>query len=87
MLDRTREVAPFPELTEEEKKEIEEEWADYVPDPLNISEEQWQKAREGLEEFIAWSIEEFGEPTAEEKAHAEAWWRRIEEHLTKDTRQ
>lgn len=65
--------------------DFDDEWADYVPEPLNISEEQRQKAREGLDRYIAEVIEEFGEPTAEEIARAEAWWRPIEEHLNRRT--
>lgn len=79
---------PFPVVTEEDKEEIRKEWADYVPEPiLVLSEEQKQELREERERYIAELIEKFGEPTAEEKAAAEAWWRPIEEHLTKNIRQ
>jgi hypothetical protein len=76
-------MSPYPPLTEEEKEELQEEWADYVPDPIVISEARKQEIREGREQYIAELIKEFGEPTAEEKARAEAWWRPIKEHLTK----
>jgi len=75
----------FPVLTEEEKEEWDREWADYVPDPIYISEERRKELREENQKYIAELIEEFGEPTAEEKARAEAWWRPIEEHLTKNS--
>ena len=74
-------------LTEEEKNEIREEWADYVPDPIIISEARKKELREENERYLAELIEEVGEPTAEEMARAEAWWRPIKEHLTKDIHQ
>ena len=74
----------YPPLTEEEKAELEKEWADYVPDPIVISEERKQELRVERERYIAELIEEFGEPTAEEMARAEAWWKPIKEHLTKN---
>ena len=75
----------FPVLTDEEKEELRKEWADYVPDPLVVlSEERKQELREERERYIAELIEEFGEPTAEENARAEAWWHPIREHLMKD---
>lgn len=77
----------FPVLTEEEKAEVDQEWADYVPEPVYISEERRQELREEHEKYIAELIEEFGEPTPEEIARAEEWWRPIEVHLTKDIRQ
>jgi len=67
--------------------DFDDEWADYVPEPIYISEERRQELREEHEKYIAELIEEFGEPTAEELARAEEWWRPIEEHLTKDIRQ
>lgn len=67
--------------------DFDDEWADYVPEPMCISEERKQELREEHERYIAELIEEFGEPTAEELARAEEWWRPIKEHLTKDIRQ
>ncbi len=73
-------------LTEEEKSEIRDEWADYVPDPIVISEARRKELREEHEKYIRELFEEAGEPTAEEMARAEAWWRPIEEHLNKNRR-
>lgn len=87
MCDGKEPAGRFPVLTEEEKADAAREWADYVPEPIYISEERRQELREEHEKYVAELIEEFGEPTAEEKARAEAWWRPIEEHLTKDIRQ
>ncbi len=58
-----------------------------MPDPIIISEAHKQKLREKHERCIAELFEEIGEPSEEEMASAEAWWRPIEEHLTKDIRQ
>ena len=77
-------ISLYPPLTEEEKEDLQKEWADYVPDPIVISEARKQEIREERERYIAELIEEFGEPTAEEKARAEAWWRPIKEHLEKN---
>ncbi|MCY4434589.1 MAG: hypothetical protein OXE45_13090 [bacterium] len=87
MLDRKDPMSAIPALTEEEKNEIREEWADYVPDPIIISEARKKELREENERYLAELIEEVGEPTAEEMARAEAWWRPIKEHLTKDIHQ
>ena len=48
-----------------------------------ISEECRQELQKELEIYLAELIEEVGEPTAEELARAEAWWRPIEQHLKK----
>ena len=61
-----------------------DEWADYVPDGIHISETRRRELREEHERYLAELIKEVGEPTAEEMARAEAWWRPIEEHLKKD---
>ena len=87
MLDRKDPMSAISALTEEEKNEIREEWADYVPDPIIISEARKKELREENERYLAELIEEVGEPTAEEMARAEAWWRPIKEHLTKDIHQ
>ena len=87
MRDGKEPKGPFPVLTEEEKEEVAREWADYVPEGIHISEERRKELREEHERYVAELIEEFGEPTAEERARAETWWRPIEEHLTKDLRQ
>ena len=42
-----------------------------------------QELQRELEIYLAELIEEVGEPTAEEMARAEAWWRPIERYLTK----
>ena len=84
MLDRKDPMSPYPPLTEEEKEELRKEWADYVPDPIIISEARKQEIREERDRQLAELIEKFGEPTAEEMARAEAWWHPIKEHLTKN---
>lgn len=61
------------------------EWDDYVPEGIFISEERRQELRREQERYLADLIEEVGEPTAEEMARAEAWWRPIEQHLMKGT--
>ena len=77
-------ISSYPPLTEEEKEELEKEWADYVPDPIVISEERRQELLEEHDRYIAELFEEIGEPSPEEMARAEAWWRPIEQHLTKN---
>ena len=64
---------------------LDDEWADYVPDPIVISEARRRELREEHERYIAELFEEIGEPSEEEMARAEAWWRPIEEHLTKNS--
>ena len=59
------------------------EWADYVPDPIVIPKARRQELREEARRYVEELIEEFGEPTAEELARSEAWWRPIAEHLNK----
>ena len=61
-----------------------DEWADYVPEGIHISETRKRELLEEQERYLDELIKEVGEPTAEEMARAEAWWRPIEEHLTKD---
>lgn len=61
-----------------------DEWADYVPEGIHFSEERQKELREEHERYIAELFEEIGEPSEEEMARAEAWWRPIEEHLTKN---
>ena len=85
MLDRKEPVSHIPALTEEEKEEIRKEWADYVPEGIHISEERKQELREEHERYIAELFDEIGEPSEEEMARAEAWWRPIEGHLTKNS--
>lgn len=63
------------------------EWDDYVPEGIFISEERRQELRREQERYLAELIEEVGEPTVEEMARAEAWWRPIEQHLMKGTTQ
>ncbi len=55
-----------------------------MPEGINISETRRRELREEHERYLDELIKEVGEPTAEEMAHAEAWWRPIEEHLRKD---
>ena len=66
--------------------EFEDEWADYVPDPIVISEARKQELRKELDRYLAELFEEIGEPSPEEMARAEAWWRPIEEHLNEKNR-
>ena len=75
---------PFPVLTDEEKEELRKEWADYVPEPIVISEARMQELRKEHDRYVAELIEEVGEPSPEEVARAEAWWRPIKEHLMKN---
>ncbi len=58
---------------------------DYEPEGIFISEERRQELRREQERYLAELIEEVGEPTAEEMARAEAWWRPIEQHLMKES--
>ena len=62
------------------------EWDDYVPDGIHISELERQRLHREHKKYVAELIEEVGEPTAEEMAQAEAWWRPINEHLQKSSR-
>lgn len=57
---------------------------DYVPEGIHISEERREELRIEHERYLAELFEEVGEPTTEEVARSEAWWRPIKEHLTKD---
>ena len=59
------------------------EWDDYLPEGILISEECQQELQRELEIYLAELVEEVGEPTPEEMARAEAWWRPIDQHLTK----
>ena len=83
-MDREGKTGPFPVLSEKEKEELAEEWADYVPEGIQISEKRKKELREEHERYITELFEEIGEPSEEEMARAEAWWRPIEEHLTKN---
>ena len=58
---------------------------DYIPDGIYISEARKQELRRETEIYLKELIEEFGEPTPEELARAEAWWRPIIQHLRKNT--
>lgn len=62
------------------------DWDDYVPDGIYISEAERQRLQLEHEKYVAELIEEVGEPTPEEMAQAEAWWRPIKEHLQKSSR-
>ena len=53
------------------------EWGDYVPDGIHIPEAERQRLHREQEKYLAELIEEFGEPTPEEMARAEAYWRPI----------
>ena len=59
------------------------EWDDYVPDGIHISEAERQRLRREHDKYLAELIAEVGEPTPEEMAEAEAWWRPIREHFSK----
>ena len=62
------------------------EWDDYVPEGIHISEAERQRLQREHETYVAELIEEVGEPTPEEMAQAEAYWRPIKEHLRKSSR-
>ncbi len=62
------------------------EWDDYVPEGIHISDAERQRLHREHEKYVAELIEEVGEPTPEEMAQAEAWWRPIKEHLQKGSR-
>ena len=86
VLDRSDLTAADRADAKPDDDEFEDEWADYVPDPIVISEARRKELREEHEKYIRELFEEVGEPTAEEMARAEAWWRPIEEHLNKNRR-
>lgn len=69
--------------TDGELHDDDSEWDDYVPDGIHISEEEMQRLQREHEKYLAELIEEFGEPTPEEMARAEAYWRPIKEHFRK----
>ncbi|MDE0269265.1 MAG: hypothetical protein OXI96_09610 [Acidimicrobiaceae bacterium] len=56
-----------------------------MPDGIFISEERRQELREESRRYLKELIEEVGEPSPDEMARAEAWWRPIEQHLKKST--
>ena len=62
------------------------EWDDYVPDGVHVSEAETQRLQREHEKYVTELIEEVGEPTSEEMAQAETWWRPIKEHLHKSAR-
>lgn len=62
------------------------DWDDYVPECIHVSEAERQRLKREHEKYVAELIEEVGEPTPEEMARAEAWWRPIGEHLHKSSR-
>ena len=62
------------------------EWDDYVPDGIHIAEAERQRLQREHERYVAELIEEVGEPTPEEMAQAEAYWRPIKEQLRKSAR-
>lgn len=75
---------PFLVLTEEDQKQLDKELADYVPEPIVISEVRMQELRKEHDRYLAELIAEVGEPSPEEVARAEAWWHPIKEHLMKN---
>ena len=80
MLDRTTPVTPNEADTHPDDDWV-EEWTNYVPDPIVISEERRQECREEFDRFLAEQIEEYGEPSPEEMAQSLAFWRSVDEHL------
>ena len=62
------------------------DWDDYVPEGIHISDAERQRLHREHEKYVAELIEEVGEPTPEEMARADAWWRPIKEHLQKSSR-
>ena len=84
MLDRATHADEKESALQSNERASRDEWADYVPEGIHISETRKSELREEHERYLAELIREVGEPTAEEMARAEAWWRPIEEHLTKD---
>lgn len=83
MLDRARHAGEPESALHAKERAFCDEWADYVPEEIHISETRRRELREEHERYLDELIREVGEPTAEEMARAEAWWRPIEEHLTK----
>lgn len=75
---------PFLVLTEEDQQQLDKELADYVPEPIVISEVRMQELRKEHDRYLAELIAEVGEPSPEEVARAEAWWHPIKEHLMKN---
>lgn len=59
------------------------DWDDYVPEGIQVSEEELQRLHTEHEKYVAELIAEVGEPTPEELERAEAFWRPIVEHLSK----
>ncbi len=84
MLDRAKHAIEKESALHSNERASCDEWADYVPEGIHISETRRRELREEHERYLDELIKEVGEPTAEEMARAEAWWRPIEEHLTKD---
>ena len=84
MLDRARHASDNEGALHTNERASRDEWADYVPEGIHISETRRRELREEYERYLDELIREVGEPTAEEMDRAEAWWRPIEEHLTKD---
>ena len=84
MLDRARHASEKESALQSNVPASCDEWADYVPEGIHISETRKRELLEEQERYLDELIKEVGEPTAEEMARAEAWWRPIEEHLTKD---
>ncbi len=86
VLDRSDLTATDRAGTKPDDGEFEDEWADYVPDPIIISEARRQKLRDEFDRYLAEQFEEFGEPSPEEMAQSLAFWSPIEEHLKKTNR-
>ncbi len=79
-MDRTKSVTPNETDTDPDDDWV-EEWTNYVPDPIVISEERRQECREAFDRFLAEQFEEYGEPSPEEMAQSLAFWRSVDEHL------
>ena len=86
VLDRSEQTATGRADAKPDHDGLDDEWADYVPEPIVISEARKQELREEFDRYLAEQFEEFGEPSPEEMAQSLAFWRPIEEHLKKKNR-
>ncbi|MDE0700722.1 MAG: hypothetical protein F4Y27_08130 [Acidimicrobiaceae bacterium] len=80
MNDSRRAIEAHDELPDEYDPEFD---ANYVPDGTHTSKERRKELKSSTNSTRR-TFEEVGEPTPEEAARSEAWWRPIREHLAQD---